>query len=64
MLPLWKTGRRNKLGARSKKVAESCLEGRFEEMAHMEGGFEAWKQKNVPYIGTDMATGAPKKMPA
>ncbi len=51
-------------GARSRRVAESCLAGHFDQVAHMEGGFGAWKQKNLPYIGTDMATGAPKKMPA
>lgn len=51
-------------GVRSKKVAETCLAGHFDRIAHMEGGFGAWKQKNLPYIGTDMATGAPKKMPS
>lgn len=30
----------------------------------MEGGFGAWKQAGLPYIGTDMATGAPKAMNA
>ena len=51
-------------GARSKKAADACLAERFGQMAHMAGGFGAWKQQNLPYIGTDMATGAPKKMPA
>lgn len=51
-------------GARSKKVGEQCLADGLEPMAHMEGGFGAWKEKKLPYIGTDMASGAPKKMPS
>jgi rhodanese-related sulfurtransferase len=51
-------------GARSKKVGEQCLIYGLEMMAHMEGGFGAWKDKKLPYIGTDMVSGAPKKMPS
>ena len=51
-------------GARSAKVGKACLAGGFDKIAHMEGGFGAWKEKKLPYIGTDMATGAPKKMPS
>lgn len=50
-------------GARSRKAAETCLAGHFDQIAHMEGGFGARKDKKLPYIGTDMATGAPKKIP-
>ncbi len=31
-------------------------------VAKMEGGFGAWKEAKLPYIGTDMATGAPTRM--
>lgn len=51
-------------GARSKKVGDGCLAAGLAPMAHMAGGFGAWKEKKLPYIGTDMATGAPKKMNA
>lgn len=49
-------------GARSRKVAEKCLDAGFESIAHMEGGFGAWKEAGLPYTGTDMASGAPKTM--
>lgn len=49
-------------GARSGKVASACLEAGLERMAHMEGGFGAWKAAKLPYVGTDMATGAPKRV--
>lgn len=48
-------------GARSKKAGEAALASGVGRMAHMEGGFGEWKKK-LPYIGTDMATGAPKKI--
>lgn len=51
-------------GARSRKVGQKCLAAGMDKMAHMEGGFGAWKEEQLPYIGTDMASGAPKKMPA
>ena len=31
-------------------------------IAHMEGGFGAWKEAGLTYTGTDMSTGAPKEM--
>jgi len=49
-------------GARSKKVAEKYLAADHDRVAHMEGGFGAWKEAGLSYTGTDMATGAPKQM--
>ncbi|MEZ5933081.1 MAG: rhodanese-like domain-containing protein [Alphaproteobacteria bacterium] len=49
-------------GARSEKVGKQCLAQGLVQMAHLEGGFAAWKQAGLPYIGTDMMTGAPKPM--
>lgn len=48
-------------GVRSKRAAELCLTvGGFEKIAHMEGGFAGWKAAFKPYLGTNMATGAPE----
>ncbi|OAN75145.1 sulfurtransferase [Jannaschia sp. EhC01] len=49
-------------GARSAKVAQQCLESGEDRIAHMKGGFSAWKDAGFEYTGTDMASGAPKKM--
>ncbi|MGM0585248.1 MAG: rhodanese-like domain-containing protein [Pseudomonadota bacterium] len=49
-------------GARSGKCGGSCLAAGRERVAHMEGGFAAWKQAKLPYIGTEMSSGAPKRM--
>jgi rhodanese-related sulfurtransferase len=49
-------------GVRSGKVANQCLESGFERVAHMKGGFGAWKEAGLEYTGTDMATGAPTAM--
>ncbi|HMQ57519.1 MAG TPA: rhodanese-like domain-containing protein [Rhizobiaceae bacterium] len=49
-------------GVRSRRVAEACLAAGGGKVAHMEGGFAAWKTAGLPYMGTEMATGAPKKM--
>ncbi|WP_422074034.1 rhodanese-like domain-containing protein [Tranquillimonas rosea] len=46
-------------GARSGKVAAAALDAGVTPLAHMEGGFGAWKQAGLPYTGTEMATGAP-----
>jgi len=52
-------------GKRSRMVAERCLkEGALDRIAHIEGGFGAWKEAGLPYIGTDPATGGPKEMNA
>ena len=49
-------------GVRSEKVARSALAAGFDRIAHMEGGFGAWKGAKKPFIGTDMATGAPRRV--
>lgn len=49
-------------GARSGKVGAACLAAGLPRMAHMEGGFAAWKAAKLPYIGTDPATGAPRRV--
>ena len=49
-------------GIRSAKMAKVAAEAGLDMIAHLEGGFGAWKQAKLPYIGTDMASGAPKRM--
>jgi rhodanese-related sulfurtransferase len=49
-------------GARSGKVARAYLASGQNMAAHMEGGFGAWKQAGKAYMGTDMATVAPKRV--
>lgn len=49
-------------GKRSEKVAREALAAGMSPVAHMGGGFGAWKQAGFGYVGTDMATGAPKKV--
>jgi rhodanese-related sulfurtransferase len=49
-------------GMRSGKVAALALSAGIERIAHMEGGFAAWKAAGLPYTGTDVATGAPREM--
>ena len=49
-------------GVRSEKVARASIEAGFAKIAHMEGGFGAWKGAKKPYIGTNMATGAPHQV--
>jgi rhodanese-related sulfurtransferase len=45
---------------RSEKVARLILEtGVTDRIAHMQGGFAAWKEAGQPYRGTDMSSGAP-----
>ena len=48
-------------GIRSEKMAKTAIEAGLDPIAHMEGGFGAWKAAKLPYIGTDMASGAPKR---
>ncbi len=50
-------------GARSEKMARRCLDEGFAPVAHMDGGFTAWKTTGLGYTGTDMASGAPKRVP-
>ena len=49
-------------GLRSAKVAETASAAGISPLAHLEGGFGAWKQAGLPYTGIDMASGAPKAM--
>ena len=51
-------------GVRSEKVARAALAAGISPVAHMGGGFGAWKQAQQPYLGTDMASGAPRRMNA
>jgi rhodanese-related sulfurtransferase len=48
-------------GKRSEKVAREAIAAGLDPIAHMEGGFGAWKQAGLPHITTDMASGAPKR---
>lgn len=44
-------------GIRSRRVAEACAGAGIAPLAHMAGGFAAWKTAGLPYIATDPATG-------
>ncbi len=46
-------------GVRSERVARAAIASGLARIAHMEGGFGGWKGSHKPYIGTNMATGAP-----
>lgn len=49
---------------RSAKVAKQCLAKGVQPVTHMTDGFAGWKKAGLPYIGTDMATGGPIRVPA
>jgi rhodanese-related sulfurtransferase len=49
-------------GVRSEKIARAAIDAGITRIAHMEGGFGAWKAAKKPYIGTNMATGAPRRV--
>ncbi|MCZ0813419.1 MAG: rhodanese-like domain-containing protein [Pseudomonadota bacterium] len=49
-------------GVRSEKVSRAAIEAGIDRIAHMEGGFAAWKQAKKPYVGTNLATGAPQQV--
>ncbi|WP_101068385.1 rhodanese-like domain-containing protein [Roseovarius salinarum] len=51
-------------GVRSEKVCREAVAAGIDRIAHMEGGFGAWKAAQMPYIGTNMATGAPQAVNA
>ncbi len=51
-------------GVRSEKVARACLEAGMTRIAHMGGGFGAWKAAKLPYLGINMGTGAPQRINA
>ncbi len=46
-------------GKRSKMVADKCMASGHPSVTHMIGGFMEWKKAKLPYVGTNMATGAP-----
>ncbi len=47
-------------GVRSRRVSEACLEAGFHRIAHLAGGFTAWKEAKLPYVAINPATGAPR----
>lgn len=47
-------------GVRSRKVAEACLAAGMNPVAHLDGGFTAWKAADLPYVAINPATGAPR----
>ena len=49
-------------GTRSKIVAEKCLEAGWPTVTHMDGGMAGWKKARLPYVATDPASGAPKRV--
>lgn len=49
-------------GMRSGKMARVASEAGYDPIAHLEGGFQAWKTAGKPYIGVDFGTGAPKRV--
>ena len=49
-------------GARSKKMGQRMIEAGTDRIAHMKGGFGAWKEAGLDYVGTEMSSGAPKVM--
>ena len=49
-------------GLRSERVAKIALEAGRDRVAHLEGGFGAWKEAKKPYFGTDFMTGNPKRV--
>lgn len=50
-------------GVRSRRVAEECAADGMTPIAHLEGGFAAWKAAGLPYIATDPASGGIRRVP-
>ncbi|WP_116133048.1 rhodanese-like domain-containing protein [Tropicimonas sp. IMCC34043] len=50
-------------GVRSERAARIALAGGVSPVAHMGGGFGAWKAAGEAYMGTDMATGNSVRIP-
>lgn len=44
-------------GKRSLAVSDKCLVAGIKNVAHMDGGFGAWKQAGLPYRGVDPSSG-------
>ncbi|WP_135504402.1 rhodanese-like domain-containing protein [Roseovarius aestuariivivens] len=51
-------------GIRSEKMARACIDAGIDRIAHLEGGFGAWKKAGNPYIGTSMSSGGPQRVTA
>ena len=49
-------------GVRSRRVAEACIRAGFDRVAHLNGGFAAWKQAGMPYLAIDPATGSQREV--
>ena len=49
-------------GVRSRKVAEICAAAGLDRVAHLEGGFAAWKTAGLPYVAIDPATGGIRRV--
>ncbi|MFZ2869679.1 rhodanese-like domain-containing protein [Zavarzinia sp.] len=49
-------------GMRSRKVLEACAAAGMTPLAHLDGGFAAWKTAGLPYIATDPATGGIRRV--
>ena len=43
-------------------VAEACLAAGISPVAHLEGGFGAWKAAKLPYVAIDPATGGMRRV--
>lgn len=50
-------------GMRSRRVAEACLAAGVTPLAHLEGGFAAWKAAGLAYVTVDPATGGMRRAP-
>lgn len=50
-------------GKRSHIVAERCASAGLTRLAHMDGGFGAWKQAGFTYYTVDPSTGSTVKKP-
>ncbi|MFP3921659.1 MAG: rhodanese-like domain-containing protein [Dichotomicrobium sp.] len=51
-------------GMRSYRTAAIGAAAGLSRVAHMDGGFGAWKSAGLPYLGIDPATGAMIRKPA
>lgn len=51
-------------GVRSERMARAAIDAGIKNIAHLEGGFAAWKAAKQPYMGTNMGTGAPQRVSA
>lgn len=51
-------------GVRSRKIAEACLAMGLQPVAHLDGGFAAWKTAGLPYVSIDPATGSIRRLGA